>query len=280
MEIKYFCPHWGSKHLDFDSFLANVKNAGYDGIEMSLPLDQNEKNAVLEAISNHGLLFIAQHWETADVNFEKHKTEYRSRLINLATANPEFINTQTGKDFFTFEQNAELIQIASEISQQYGIRIIHETHRGKFSFAAHITAEYLTRIPGLRLGFDLSHWCSVAESYLHDQQPAVDLAISRADHIHARVGFPEGPQIPDPRVPEWQEAVDIHCGWWKQIVENHRKAGWPVFTITPEFGPFPYMTSMPFTQQPISNQWEINVYMMNMLKKRFAGLNTKSINIV
>jgi len=274
MEIKYFCPHWGSKHLDFDAFLTNVKNAGYDGVEMSLPLDQNEKNAVLDAISNHQLLFIAQHWETADINFEKHKTEYRSRLINLATANPLFINSQTGKDFFTFEQNAELIQIASEVSQQYGIRIIHETHRGKFSFAAHITAEYLTRIPGLRLGFDMSHWCNVAESYLHDQQPAVNLAISRADHIHARVGFPEGPQIPDPRVPEWQEAVDIHTGWWKQIVENHRKAGWPVFTISPEFGPFPYMTSMPFTQQPISNQWDINVYMMNMLKKVFADLKT------
>ncbi len=270
MEIKYFCPQWGSKHLDFNSFLIDVKNAGYDGVEMSLPLDQNEKNAILEAISNHGLLFIAQHWETADINFEKHKTEYCSRLINLATANPLFINSQTGKDFFTFKQNAELIQIASEVSQQYGIRIIHETHRGKFSFAAHITTEYLTRIPGLRLGFDLSHWCNVAESFLHDQQPAVDLAISRADHIHARVGFPEGPQVPDPRVPEWQEAVDIHTGWWKRIVENHRKAGWPVFTITPEFGPFPYMTSMPFTQQPISNQWDINVYMMNMLKSQFS----------
>ena len=270
MEIKYFCPHWGSKHIDFNLFLTDVKNAGYDGVEMSLPPDQNEKASILAAISNHDLLFIAQHWETSDIDFEKHKTEYRSRLVNLATANPMFINSQTGKDFFTFEQNAALIQIAAEVSEQCKVKIIHETHRGKFSFAAHITADYLTRLPGLRLGLDISHWCNVAESYLHDQQPAVDLAISRADHIHARVGYPEGPQVPDPRVPEWKESVDIHIGWWKRIVENNRKAGLPIFTITTEFGPFPYMTSMPFTQQPISNQWDINVYMMKMLKSLFS----------
>jgi hypothetical protein len=29
---------------------------------------------------------------------------------------------------------------------------------------------------------------------LHDQKEAIDIAIERADHIHARVGFTEGPQ--------------------------------------------------------------------------------------
>jgi sugar phosphate isomerase/epimerase len=266
MEIKFFCPQWGSGHLDFNEFVINVTNAGYDGIEMSLPMNQSEKASMLEAIGRHGLSFIAQHWETSTPDFEEYKKEYLSRLVNLATANPLFINSQTGKDFFSFEQNEELIQIASEVSQQYGVKIIHEIHRGKFSFAAHTTADYLTRLPDLRIGFDISHWCNVAESYLQDQQAAIDLAISRADHIHARVGFPEGPQITDPRIPDWKEAVDIHLGWWKRIVELRRKEGLMVFTITPEFGPFPYMTIMPFTQQPIANQWEINVYMMNMLK--------------
>lgn len=267
MEIKFFCPQWGSNHLDFNEFVTNVTNAGYYGIEMSLPLNQNEKDSMLHSIRRQGLLFIAQHWETSTPDFEEHKKEYRTRLVNLATAAPLFINSQTGKDFFSFEQNSELIQIASEVSQQHGVKIIHEIHRGKFSFAAHITADYLNRLPDLRIGFDISHWCNVAESYLHDQQAAIDLAISRADHIHARVGFPEGPQITDPRDTNWKEAVDYHIGWWKRIVEIRRKEGMPVFTITSEFGPFPYMIIMPFTRQPIANQWEINVYMMNMLKE-------------
>ena len=266
MELKFICPYWGSDHLDFEEFLNRVKNSGYEGVEMSLPFDQFEKENVLQAIKRYDLILIAQHWETSTGNFKEHKTEYRRRMMNLATAKPFFINTQTGKDYFSFAQNAELIEIANEISKEYDLRIIHETHRGKFSFSTHITAEYLQKLPNLRLTVDLSHWCTVSESYLQDQQEALGLAIDRADHIHARVGFPEGPQIPDPRAPEWEEAVKVHIGWWKQIIELRRQEGMQVFTITPEFGPYPYMTILPFSREPISNQWEINVSMMNLLK--------------
>jgi sugar phosphate isomerase/epimerase len=233
---------------------------------MSLPLDHVEKEFIVKAVKNRGLSHIAQHWETVTTDFQEHKKEYRERLENLASAHPLFINSQTGKDFFSFEQNSELIHIASEVSKQSGVKIVHETHRGKFSFAAHITSGYLEKLPNLRLTLDISHWCNVAESFLENQRENVDLAISRADHIHARVGFPQGPQIPDPRVPEWKEAVDIHIGWWKRIIERNRAEGRSLFTITSEFGPFPYMTILPYTQQPITNQWEVNVYMMNMLK--------------
>lgn len=271
MEIKFFCPHWGSKHLDFEKFLAEVRNSGYDGVEMSVPLESTERKELVQKIKKYGLLHIAQHWETVTTEFQEHKKEYKERLLKLASAGPLFINSQTGKDFFSFEQNSELIKLAADVSKQTGIKIIHETHRGKFSYAAHVTYEFLNQFADLRIGFDLSHWCAVAESFLHDQQLAVELAISRADHIHARVGFPEGPQIPDPRVPEWKEAVDIHVKWWQRIVERNRAEGKTLFTITPEFGPYPYMTILPQTQQPIANQWEVNVYMMNMLRSLFAG---------
>lgn len=270
MEIKFICPHWGSKHLDFGVFLKKVKESGYDGVEMSLPLNETEKQTIIGAIKKQGLVHVAQHWETVTTNFQHHKKEYRERLVNLATAAPLFINSQTGRDFFSFEQNAELIEIASEVSQQYGVKIIHETHRGKFSFAAHVAAGYLSRLPGLRIGFDLSHWCAVAESFLQDQPQAVNLAISRADHIHARVGFPEGPQVPDPRVPEWKEALDIHLAWWKRVVERAKKEGRSFFTITSEFGPYPYMPIIPYTRQPIADQWEVNVYMKDYLKSVFC----------
>ncbi len=271
MEIKFFCPHWGSAHLDFNHFLKQVKQAGYDGVEMSLPNDEKERKRILYLIKEHDLFLIAQHWETTTTNFDEHQIEYRRRLVNLATTNPLFINSQTGKDHFSFDQNARLIKIAAEVSGEFGIKIIHETHRGKFSFAAHITADYLKRLPDLRLTLDVSHWCNVAESFLEDQQEAVHLALSRTDHIHARVGFPEGPQIPDPRVPEWEEAVQIHLGWWKKVVDQKIGEGQSLFTISPEFGPFPYMTALPFTRQPITNQWEVNVSMKNRLKAFFES---------
>ncbi len=270
MELKFFCPLWGSRELEKEVFFKKVKDAGYDGVEMGLPIDQNEKGNILKLIEEYDLEWIAQHYETTTPNFQEHREEYRLRLENLATAKPLFINTQTGKDYFTFEQNSELIEIASELSQKHNIKIIHETHRGKFGFAAHIMERYLKKLPDLRIGLDVSHWCNVAESFLQDQTEAIDLAISRTDHIHARVGFPEGPQIPDPRVPEWQEALQIHLNWWRKVIQKKREAGKSVFTITSEFGPYPYMPILPYTRQPVTSQWEVNVFMKDFLKKELG----------
>ena len=150
MKISFFCPIWDSENLDIRSFLTKVKDAGYDGIEMSLPEDQSEREKIIGQVRSSGLKFIAQHWETSDPGYEKHRREYRQRLERLALAEPMFINSQTGKDFFTFEQNAGLISLANEVSEKYGIKILHETHRGKFSFAAHVTSKYMERMPDLQ----------------------------------------------------------------------------------------------------------------------------------
>ena len=270
MKIQFFCPYWGSETLDFKTFLDKVRKAGYDGVEMSLPIESESREDISGLLQLSGMKFIAQHWETSTADFREHKVEFQRRLVNLVKANPLFINTQTGKDFFSFQQNAELIEIADKISQTYGVKIIHETHRGKFSFAPHITFGYLTSFPGLRLGLDISHWCNVAESWLDDQSEAINMAISRADHIHARVGFPEGPQIPDPRAPEWQGALEKHLKWWKQVIDQRSDEGWSQFTITPEFGPYPYMTILPHSRLPLANQWEVNVFMMDYLKSKLS----------
>ena len=55
------------------------------------------------------------------------------------------------------------------------------------------------------------------------------------------------------------------------LFEKHKDVGGKVFTITPEFGPWPYMPALPFTRQPITSQWEVNVYMRDLLKKRYSG---------
>lgn len=269
MNVHFFCPLWGSAHLKFDDFLQKVKQAGYDGVEMSLPFDTHEKQALLDAIRHYELEFIAQHAETCTPDFARHKAEYERRLRNLASANPLVINSQTGRDSFSFEQNAELIELAGNVSQESGVKILHETHRGKFSFAAHVAKRFLEHFKDLRLCLDISHWCTVAESLLHDQEDAVQFAISRADHIHSRVGFEEGPQIPDPRVPEWEATLQRHLEWWDAVIERARQEKHETFTITSEFGPFPYMQLQPFTRMPLSNQWEINCYMKDLLSTRY-----------
>ena len=272
MKIQFFCPRWGSENLAWDTFFRKVKDTGYDGVEMGFPptLPQNEKDQILTGLNNYSLLFIGQHWQTTEADFDRHLQVYETHLNSLVAGNPVFINSQTGKDYFSMDQNMKLIQKAKEISDESGIPIIHETHRGKWSFAAHITQLYLQQNPGIRLTLDASHWCNVAESYLEDQQDAINLAIQHTDHIHARVGHTEGPQVSDPRDPLWQEALNHHLTWWDKIVQLKKDKQAPVLTITPEFGAPPYTTLLPHTHQPIANQWDINCYMKDLLKKRYV----------
>jgi len=271
MVVQFFCPRWGSDDLSWDVFCQKVSNAGYDGIEFAIP--RATTNAELQEIWNttekHNLKIIAQHFDTYEADYTKHYDLYCSWFEKVKELPCVKINSQTGKDFFTMEQNTALIDAASKISKQTGIQIVHETHRNKFSFASHITKQYLEKIPDLKLTLDISHWVCVAESFLEDQQETVQLALDRAEHLHARVGYPCGPQIPDPRVPEWEHALDAHLGWWDKIVERKKKEN-GLLTISPEFGPYPYMVHLPATSTPIANQWDVNVYMMNLLRKRYG----------
>lgn len=265
MPVQFYCPRWGSESIPWPAFLEQVADAGYDGIEYAIPSDvsRTELERVWEMADKKGLGIIAQHFDTSAADFPAHLDSYRRWLELLSSFDCVKINSQTGKDFFSFEQNRQLIEAAAA----YGV--IHETHRGKFSFAAHITHRFLETVPSLRITLDISHWVAVSESWLEDQQEAVALAISRTDHIHARIGYPEGAQVPDPRAPEWEEAVLRHLVWWDEVVAIKKQKG-EALTISPEFGPYPYLVHLPFTRQPISSQWDSNLFMLDLLQKRYS----------
>ena len=265
-DIEFYCPRWGSEELPWEDFCRKVKAEGYDGIEYGIAYTAPtaELDAVWNMAAKSDLKIIAQHYDTMDADFSRHYDVYCAWLERLVPYAPVKVNSQTGKDYFSFEQNKKLVEAAALSSHQ----VVHETHRNKFSFAAHITKEYLEQIPELKITLDASHWVCVAESYLDDQPLAMSLAIERTDHIHARVGYPEGPQVTDPRVAEWQFALEKHLSWWDQVVARKRKEN-AVLTIAPEFGPYPYMVHDPVSGHPVAPQWSVNAYMMNLLKRRY-----------
>ena len=73
MKIKFFCPYWGSALLSYPLFFKKVKEAGYDGVEMSLPFDKKEKADILNLLREHELELVAQHWETSHPDPFLHK---------------------------------------------------------------------------------------------------------------------------------------------------------------------------------------------------------------
>jgi len=201
---------------------------------------------------------------------ESHISQMQKKLEQLARLNPMFINSHTGRDFFSFDDNCRAIEAAMNFGEKNNVRILHETHRGRFSFHASTLIPYLKRFPEMELVGDFSHFCTVSESMLSDQQDIIHQIIPHVAHIHARIGFEQAPQVNDPSAPEWKEHVEQYFVWWKNILMHKKKSGTTLFTITPEFGPEPYMPVTPFTKIPLSNQWNNNTYMLQLLKENIG----------
>jgi sugar phosphate isomerase/epimerase len=275
MEIKYLCTYWGSEDLCAKAFLDKVLSNGFDGVEINFPDDQqfvDEFMSELERIrktSHPDFIFIAQQVLS---NEKETVAAYIERLTNrlnfLVGLNPNAINSHTGKDFFEFEENCTIIEKVEELGRAAGIPIWHEIHRGRFSFHLRTLLDYLNIFPHLKLIADLSHFCVVSESDLSDQQELLTRIYPNIQHIHARVGFEQSPQVNHPFAPEWNQHLDRYTTWWKEIIYFHSQNGAAHLTITPEFGPFPYMPQAPFTQQPLADQWDLNCLMKTYLQEK------------
>ncbi len=264
--LKFFNTNWGFVGSR-DLFFSRTKNAGYDGVELWAPQEDADRDDLLTMTSKHNLELglLCGSW---DPDFSAHLEKFEASLQKAIALKPLYINCHSGRDWFSFEQNLQFIDLTTRLSNNSGVPIYHETHRGRILFAAHITRQFIEKRPELRLTLDISHWCNVHESLLSDQEETVALALARTDHIHTRVGHAEGPQVNDPRAPEWEPALKRHLGWWDKVVELKSKAGLPLTMLT-EFGPPHYLPALPYTVQPVADQWAINVYMKDLLRKRY-----------
>lgn len=267
-ELLIFATNWGFSG-SWDEFCSKIKEEGYDGTEIWYPDDEKSKKEFLNAIQKYQLKF-AFLFGGSDNNHEKHLQQFKSTLEKAAALKPVYINSHSGKDHFTFEQNKAFLEFTDSLSAKSGIPIYHETHRGRILYSAPISRQFMEKHPSLRLTLDISHWCNVHESLLGDQSETVNLALSRTDHIHTRIGHAEGPQVNDPRAPEWKDAVNAHFAWWDRVVARKRGEGKRLTMLT-EFGPVDYLPALPFTRQPVANQWEINKYMLDTLRTRYAS---------
>lgn len=277
MKILYFCPIWGMvpdyvEKLDGDlpKILEKIKLAGYDGVEMAVPFDDNQKHQLRSLLNDFELELVALQYAANGNNLEEYIKSYARHITSIMDVKPLLINSHTGKDYYSTHDNHMIINEAIILGIKQNVKILHETHRGRFSFHSATTQQYLQQHKDLRLVADFSHWCNVSESLLEEQQANVANAMQRSDHIHARVGYNQGCQVNDPRAPEWNEALQAHLNWWDEIIKIKKNAGEALFTITPEFGPAPYMPVTPYKQLPLANQWEINHWMKDFLKNRYA----------
>lgn len=265
MQIKYVCTHWGFEKEDFGVFLDRLLHAGYNCLEAYFPVEY--ATIYQKVLNRKNIPFIPQHHlPNPALPFETYKKNYEADLLRLADLGPVHINAHTGRDYYSFDENCQLIEKAFHVIQKTGCKIFHEIHRGRFSFHPLILRQYLEKFPEIELTADFSHWCVVTESLLERQQEYLSDAINHSSYIHARIGYQQGPQVNDPQAPEWQNILNLFLSWWKKIKSVSEYKGKDKLYICPEFGPSPYMPLAPYTCLPLSSQWDANVFMMTLLK--------------
>ncbi|WP_316840395.1 sugar phosphate isomerase/epimerase [Pedobacter gandavensis] len=265
--LKIMAPYWGFPGSVTDC-CKKAKQDGYDGIEILwMPGSAEELFAALKKYQLEvGFLCRGDEANPA-ANLATYKKVLKEAAENKYQK-PLYINVHSGKDFFKYEDNKKFIDYSVQYAKETGVPIYHETHRSRMLYSAPASLRYLEENPNLRLTLDISHWCNVSESLLDDQKETIDLALSRTDHIHSRVGHEQGPQVSDPRAPEWKNAVAAHFAWWDKVVAMKKQQG-KILTMLTEFGPPSYMPTLPYTNVPVANQWEINTYMMQIWRKRY-----------
>lgn len=262
-----FATNWGYTG-SWESFASKISALGYDGAELWYPADTSQRKEIYAAFEKHQLKlgFLVG---GSDRDAQLHFGQFRSSLEGAASLKPVYINCHSGRDHFAFEQNRKFIELTTQVSKSSGVPVYHETHRSRILYSAPVARHFIERLPDLRITLDVSHWCNVHESLLQDQEETMTMALERVDHIHARIGHAEGPQVNDPRAPEWKEAVDAHFAWWDTVVSRKKAEGKRITFLT-EFGPVDYMPALPYTRQPVADQWAINKHMLDILRKRYT----------
>jgi hypothetical protein len=250
-------------HLPLEQQFKLISEAGYAGIESSMPDPANE-SIFRKLLKEYDLEYTAMVFTDGD-----HKKFFTQQVERAATFSPVLINAHSSKDDAPYEEQLEFYRHAMDVERFVGIPVAHETHRGRAMFTPWATEKLLKDVPGLSLCADFSHWCSVCESLLENQGERMKIAAERSIHIHSRVGYAEGPQVNHPAAPEHAAALAAHSAWWRDIVRNRRDQGAEFLTVVPEFGPPGYLQTLPFTNQPVSDLWEVCLWMKGYIENQW-----------
>ena len=235
--MRCFLSCWGNQ-LSLPEAIEKARPWDYDGVE-GAPSRDTEVNADCAAmLKSMQMPYIAEvvtgggYVPLPHRSVDDHLDDLKEQLHRLEVFAPVLVNVLGGSDRWSLAECVSFYVRAIGHAKRLGLRLVWETHRSRPTATPWQTRQLLDEIPEMRLNCDFSHWCVVCERLIMDEEPELlRLCVSRADHVHLRVGDAQQPQVADPRLGDHAEAVAAHFNWWQQL---------NVSTATPEFGPDGY----------------------------------------
>jgi hypothetical protein len=272
MKLKLVRHLWGvDQTCGLQHHLPRWREVGYEALEGSIRF-VSDRPAFFRLLKESGFHWVAQVLSRDLVpggSVREHLDSLRTQMEECLDHEPLFFNAHSGYDNWSPAEAEDFYGQALALEKQIGVPVAHETHRLRYFATPWQTRHILQKFPALRLTCDFSHWVCVCERLLPDLNETIALAARHCNHLHARVGYEEGPQVPDPSAPEYATHLKAHEGWWDIIWKAQQAQGLAASTLTPEFGPPPYLHTLPHTNVPVADLENVCDWMARRQKKRF-----------
>jgi len=274
----------------WDDIFKRLKGEGYAAIEAPVgpfnPFQGNQALFKQLMTETYKFDFIAQihtcGYPLASHTVEDHVKSFEELVKMAIEWGATFVNAHSGSDTWSLAQSKEFYTRCVQIEKDLKIKVVHETHRRRALFSPFATRDILGEVPELKINLDISHWVVVCER-IFDQYDEVwwnnvlKLVTERADFIHARVGYSDGPQVSDPRAPEYAPEVAAHFKWWTAVWTGMRDRKMETAYVEPEHGPAPYMHTLPYTGVPVADLWAVNSWVGQQVKEKFDAFSGATV---
>lgn len=276
MKLERYKTMWGFQG-DFDTACIQAKTAQFDGIEGPAPEDDDERAYWKNCLEKHGLSYIAEAVTGGDyvprrsLGVEAHLQDLEVILRRSAELQPCFVTCIGGLDAWSEDESIRFFKEAMTLAEAFGLEISFETHRSRCLFNPWITRRITEALPEIELTADISHWCVVCERQMDTEIDTIEAIAPHVRHIHARVGYDQGPQVPHPAAPEYADALRAHRQCWELFWHAQVARGLETSSMTPEFGPDGYLHTLPFTQAPVADLWQINCWIGDVERVHFEA---------
>lgn len=275
MRLDLFKTVWGHEGTLEEAATLAV-DAGFAGIEAPTPAAAEEVQQLANVLATHGLDYIAEICTAGSYVPDRHATpgehlaSLETKIKRSLPLDPRFCNVMGGCDAWPLNVQIDFFRRAQDLADRFGVMCSFETHRGRSFFNPWVTRDVLRAVPDLRITCDFSHWVVVCERLMDSEWETILEVAEKAHHVHSRVGYDQGPQVPHPAAPEYAEALASHERCWQAIWESQARRGYAVSTMTPEFGPDGYLHTQPFTGMPVADLWQVNKWVGLRERDRFA----------
>lgn len=278
MELKMYRTLWGITEPSL-SFLSSLPSYGYCGVEGRIPATQDERVIFKRHLSEADLEYIGIIFTGKGVipdqslTPEQHLDHLEDQLNHAKFLGAKFVNVLAGNDRWPLATQVAFFKKAHQLSQDMGLICSFETHRGTSLYSPWVTLEILRSVPDMKFTMDISHWFLVCERLLDQKEDDLDEFFQRVFHIQARVGYDQGAQVPHPAAPEYKKFLSFHQLLWEKVWRYQMQKQRAYTTMTTEFGPDGYLHHLPFTDVPVADLNQLNLWMAEEEHKHFQSFS-------